>query len=437
MPRRLTLLLLFVLALCMAAPAGFAQARRGIDAAAVAQRLLDHLDARRWEQAEAMFDEAMQAAVPAARLAEVWRSLPVAGERGQPSVSRRDGLQLVVVPLTRGEVQFNATVAVAADGRISGFLVQPVAPPKAAEVPADASFTERDFSLGEGDTALPGTLAMPKGAGPFPAVVLVHGSGPHDRDQTIGPNRPFLDIARGLAAQGIAVLRYEKRTKAHPQAFATGDYTIDDETTNDAVLAITALRRTPGIDARRVFVLGHSQGAMMAPRIVSRAEGAAGAILLAAPARPLLDILIEQNRRLAGAGGTPSPAEQAFIDTLVRQVAAIRDGSAQPGDTPLGVPAHYWRSVDAVDILGEARAVRQPMLILHGGRDIQVVDADWQLWQQAFRRSRGVTLRAYPALNHLGIAGSGPGTLAEYQQAGQVDAQLINDIAAWVKARRR
>ena len=78
---------------------------------------------------------------------------------------------------------------------------------------------------GDGERALPGTLAMPKGTGPFPAVVLVHGSGPQDRDETVGPNKPFLDIARALAAQGIAVLRYEKRTQARPQDFACLLYT--------------------------------------------------------------------------------------------------------------------------------------------------------------------------------------------------------------------
>lgn len=434
----LLLTLLLACTMSMTHAQNRARAQGAIDATAVAQRLLDHLDAQRWEQAEVMLDADMQKAVPAARLGEVWRSLPPAGERGQAHVSRQNGMQIVVVPLTRGGATLNATVAVAENGRVAGFLVQPGEPPAAEAVPADANYLERDFSVGSGDDALPGTLAMPKGAGPFPAVVLVHGSGPHDRDETIGPNRPFLDIARGLAAQGIAVLRYEKRTKAHPQAFANGDYTIDDETTNDAVAALAALRAAPGIDPRRVFVLGHSQGAMMAPRIVQRANGAAGAILLAAPARPLLDILVEQNRRLAGGGsGSATQAEQAFIDTLVRQVAAIRDGSAQPGDTPLGVPAHYWRSVDAVDILGEARATRVPLLILHGGRDIQVVDADWQAWQQTFRRNRNVTLRAYPALNHLGMAGTGPGSLAEYQVPGKVDETLINDIAGWIKARRR
>lgn len=425
------------LALGMAVPSAYAQTIRQADAAAIANRLLDHLDAQRFEQAEVMLDDTMQSQVPAARLGEVWRSLPPAGERGQAQSSQSNGVFVVVVPLQRGDVRINATVAVNPEGRVAGFLVQPGDAPEAPPVPDDANYSEADFQIGQGDTALPGTLAMPNGAGPFAAVVLVHGSGPHDRDETIGPNRPFMDIARGLAAQGIAVLRYDKRSKAHPQRFASGDYTIDDETTDDAVAAIAALRSTNGIDPARVFVLGHSQGGMMAPRIASRAQGTAGAILLAAPARPLLDILIEQNQRLSGGGsGQATPAEQALIDTLKRQVRQLRAGEVEPGDTPMGVPAHYWRSVDAVDIVGEARNLNAPMLLLHGGRDIQVTDADWQQWRSAFRRERRVTMKHYPALNHLGIAGTEPGSLAEYQTAGQVDASLINDIATWIKTRR-
>src|SRR5690606_19348563 len=129
------------------------------------------------------------------------------------------------------------------------------------------------------DRALPGTLALPKGKAPgagFPAVVLVHGSGPQDRDETVGANRPFLDIARGLAAQGIAVLRYDKRTQARPQDFAAGDYTVDDETTNDAITAVAALGAAEGIDPDRIHVLGHSQGAMLAPRIAAHSGHVAG-----------------------------------------------------------------------------------------------------------------------------------------------------------------
>ena len=343
---------------------------------------------------------------------------------------------MVAIPLHYAKVELVAKVVVADDGKIVGFLIQPAPPPPAPAVAADASFHETDFSVDEGERALPGTLAMPNGEGPFPAVVLVHGSGPQDRDETIGANKPFLDIARGLAAQGIAVLRYEKRTQARPQDFANRDFSVDDETTSDAVLAVAALRNTPGIDSNRVFVLGHSQGGMMAPRIAAKSGHVAGLVLLAAPSRSLLDIVIEQNRRLAVLDdGKTSDAERAAIDNLVEQVRLTRDPKTDPATkTVLGLPVGYWRSVDALDPVKDAETDALPMLVLQGARDIQVVDADWQGWKAAFHDDPKVTFKLYEKLNHLGIAGEGEGSLAEYMQPGHVDAQLIDDVAAWVKA---
>ena len=118
------------------------------------------------------------------------------------------------------------------------------------------SFQTREVVVGDGEWALPGTLTLPQGKGPFPALALVHGSGPHDRDETIGPNKPFRDLAEGLASQGIAVVRYEKRTQAYAQKLASvKNFTVDEETVDDAVAVVTLLRKTPGIDPRRVFVL--------------------------------------------------------------------------------------------------------------------------------------------------------------------------------------
>ena len=411
------------------------------DPAALATQALDRLDAGDYAQVEALFGPQMAAAVPADKLKAVWESLPAqAGKatgRGEASVSTQGDVALVQVPLHFEKAELVAKFAIGGDGKIAGFLVQPaqVATPAPA-VADDAAFVEREFPVGDGERALPGTLALPKGDGPFPAVVLVHGSGPHDRDETIGPNKPFLDIARGLAAQGIAVLRYEKRTKARPQDFAAGPFGVDEETTNDAVLAVDALRKAQGIDPKRVFVLGHSQGGMMAPRIAAKSGHVAGLILFAAPSRSLLDIVVEQNRRLAVLDdGKTSDAEREAINKLIEQVRLARDPKTDPATKSiLGQPVGYWRSVDAVDPVREAEAVALPMLVLQGARDIQVVDADWQGWKAAFHADPKVTFKLYDRLNHLGIAGEGEGSLAEYLTPGHVDAQLIDDTAAWIKS---
>jgi hypothetical protein len=151
----------------------------------IALQLLDRLDARDYAAVEAGFSEKMAAAVPADKLAAVWESLPSqAGEpqgRGAPVLTAQDGVDLVVVPLHYAKAELVAKVAIDDAGRVIGFLVQPAPPPAAAPVAADAGFVERDFSVGEGPRALPGTLAMPDTGNPpaqgWPAVVLVHGSG--------------------------------------------------------------------------------------------------------------------------------------------------------------------------------------------------------------------------------------------------------------------
>ena len=416
-------------------------------ARSTALEVLNKLDAGKYADVEALFSADMAKAVPADKLQAVWESLPAqAGKatgRGEPKTATQGETALVQVPLHYEKAELVAKIAVDGDGKIAGFLVQPAqaAAAPAPPVAADANYSERELAVGEGDGALPGTLTLPNGDGKasgkgVPAVVLVHGSGPHDRDETIGPNKPFLDIARGLAEQGIAVLRYEKRTKARPQDFAGKPFGVDEETTHDAVQAVATLRGVDGIDPKRIHVLGHSQGGMMAPRIAAMSGHVAGLVLLAAPSRSLLDIVIEQNRRLAVLDdGKTSDAERDAITALIEQVRATRDAAtAADTKTVMGLPAGYWRSIDAVDAIADAKQVALPMLVLQGTRDIQVVDADWQRWRGAFHGNDKVTFKLYDKLNHLGIAGEGEGSLAEYQQPGHVDAQLIADVAGWIKA---
>ncbi|MBN8211384.1 MAG: alpha/beta fold hydrolase [Xanthomonadales bacterium] len=412
------------------------------DAVRASNEVLDAMDAGDFAAVHARFDATMAGAITVEQLAQGWKVLPAQigalKERGEARVVERDGRTLVTIPLQYEKAALNAMLAFDAEHRLGGFAIRPAAPaaaPAAPPVPADAHYRELELRIGDEATGLAATLALPNGDGPFPAVVLVHGSGPHDRDETIGPNRPFLDIARGLAQRGVAVLRYEKRTKARPQDFADGG-SIDLETTDDAVLAAALLRSQTGIDPKRVFVLGHSLGGMMAPRIGARDPQIAGLVLLAAPSRPLLDILIEQNRRMAILNdGKTSDAESIAIQQLTDSVAAVRGGrEIAAAQAPMGIAPAYWRSVDAVDQVAEARAIEQPLLFLQGARDIQVVDADWQGWRDAFHDSPRASFKLYETLNHLAISGEGDGNLQEYQTPGHVDAALIADIAAWIAA---
>ena len=173
---------------------------------------------------------------------------------------------------------------------------------------------------------------------------------------------------------------------------------------------------------------------MLASRIAS-ASNAAGVIMLASPARPILDLLREQNVYLLAHSPEVAPAAaQAHLQQLDAQITALRsDPAAQLPQLP-GLTGAYWQELEAVDVLGETRASGLPTLLLQGGRDFQVVDTDWQLLTAGLQGER-FTFHHYPALNHLGIASEGPGTLAEYQQPGKVDTGLINDIAHWILAR--
>ena len=329
---------------------------------AVAMRLFDRMDAKDYSAAEASFTPEMAAAVPADKLEAVWESLPAqlgaAKGRGEAKVTPQQGVQVVMVPLHYANGELLAQVVVDAEGRIAGFLVQPAPPAPAAAPAADASYLERDFPVGD----LPGTLAMPKvpASARIAAVVLVHGSGPQDRDETIGPNRPFLDIARGLAAQGIAVLRYEKRTKARPQDFADGKYTMDEETTDDAVAAVAdAARPRRGSIPTRSSCSATARAACSRRASPQRSGHAAGLVLFAAPARSLLTILPEQNRYLFDADGSIDAQEQQFLDELDRKIANVRgDADVAAKDTPLGLPAGYWRAFEKIDPVADAGQLR-------------------------------------------------------------------------------
>jgi uncharacterized protein len=300
-----------------------------------------------------------------------------------------------------------------------------------------ANFTERDLTVGTDEWKLGATLTMPTGDGPFPGVVLVHGPGPNDRDETIYSNRIFRDLAEGLASHGIAVLRYDKRTFVYGDKMGELPYTIDQEVVEDADRAIALLRQQPKIDAKRVYLLGHSLGGYAAPRIAARDGKLAGVIFLAANARAIEDMALAQNDYVAHLNGNPTPQVQQRLDALkaeVDKVKAIQPGQPVP-QTLLGLPGAYLMDLKSYDPPAQAAKLTVPLLFLQGGRDFQVTSKDFEMWKAALAGRKDVTFKEYPSLNNLFMVGEGRPSPAEYLKAGNVDGAVISDIAVWITHR--
>ncbi|MDP5315518.1 alpha/beta hydrolase family protein [Streptomyces poriferorum] len=413
------------------------------NALARVQRFATLLRAERFAEIVEFFTPALRGAVSSDALRLAWTA-EAAGRGGEPEIgepSRADGDTSPVrvrIPVKCADGGFTVVTSVGDDGLLRGLRFEADGgswrPPRYAE---PERFTEQDIVVGHGPLAVPGTLSMPVGTGPWPAVVLLGGGGAFDRDESVGPNKPLKDLAWGLASQQVAVLRFDKITFTQPGSLPSG-FTMADEYLPYALDAVRLLRERQEVDSDRVHLLGHSMGGKVAPRAAAADPSIAGLVLLAADAQPMHEAAVRVVRHLAAR--TPGPDADEAVAALTRQAALVAGPELVPGTPsellPFGLSAAYWLDLRAYDPVATAAGLTCPMLILQGGRDYQVTVADdLTRWQRALADRPEVAVRVHPDANHFFFSGRDPSTPAEYTRPDHVDASVVGEIASWLTRR--
>ncbi|RZL46475.1 MAG: DUF3887 domain-containing protein [Pedobacter sp.] len=401
------------------------------------------LESNKFDTAHQYFSEAEQAKIKPENLQKLWTS--VKAKLG--NIETLDVLQ----SKAQGEV-FAVTMQGKFERDVQNFvllfnksekLVALYMPPNAIAYTkpfyVDTTlYTEKSVYLQSTTHQLAAIITTPKNATSFPMVVLVHGSGPADMDGTVGPNKPLKDLATGLASKGIGSIRYVKRTVLYASEF-TKAFTVKEEVVDDAVAAVALAKTVKGADLKNIYVLGHSLGGMLAPRIATLVPDLKGMILAAAPARKLTDIIIEQNKYMVAQSKDTTAALQKDLANAIKVIEASRltklGTTIKPDSTIVGLPASYWVDLNNYDQVATAKASQKRIFIAQGGNDFQVSETDFNIWKAAFTGKPNVTLKYYSEINHLLSPQVEKATSVQYQTMTNVSEQLVKDIAAFITAK--
>lgn len=404
---------------------------------------LETLDKGKPEEAQNFFADSLKSQVSAQMLNNFWANIKTqlgdftSVDGAQNSLVGTYQAVILNCIFTNGTQSFRFIFN--QNQKLVGLNIMPKTNVAAYEEPKYADSTlhiQKLIDLKSNNHSLAAMLTTPKNVKNFPIVVFIHGSGPQDMDQTLGPNKPFKDLALGLAAKGIASLRYVKRTLVYQNEFNNKAFTVNEEVIDDALAAINFAQTVTHVNPKQVYVFGHSLGGMLAPKVASLAKELKGIILAAAPARSLTALMIEQNNYMfSNAKDTSLEAKNVLkANILALQKTQIKAlGNLKPDSLILGIPASYWVNLNNYNQVATAQKLKNRMFIVQGENDFQVSVTDFNIWEKALLNQKNVSFKLYPELNHLLSPQSEKGTPQQYQRQGTVANYFINDLVAWIK----
>lgn len=410
----------------------------------LAQEYAQALGKKSYEKLYKDFSEVMKEQLTEESLKTVWESqILLAGdykriEKEKTTAAIVKEWAVVNIVLDYKESEFLVQLTFNKNFELEGFHVFPYT--SEDNVTPTPSFAldkrEHEIKVGEGEYALDGILTLPEGKSQPPVVILIQGSGQSDMDETIGltQNKPFRDIALGLADLGIATIRYHKRYYQYPE-LAKETLTIEDEVLFDAAEAVKLAAKDSRVNGEQIYVLGHSLGGMLAPKIAQDNKEVAGIISLAGTPRRLEDLIYDQNMALLESTNTLSKEELAALqEDLLKMKQQVTQVTKETLSEPIfGVSGYYWESLNKIDQAEIAKELTIPMLFLQGEKDFQVYpDVDFARWEELLAGKENVSFRLYEELNHMFMKSNGKCDTTEYDVSETVEQQVIEDIANWI-----
>ena len=288
---------------------------------------------------------------------------------------------------------------------------------------------------------LNGMMTLPSDlSNPVPAVVMVHGSGASNMDEKVLKLTPFKDLAEGLARHGIASLRYDKRTFVHARKMIRNKHlTVKEETIEDALLAVQMLKRDPRIDHDRIYILGHSMGAMLAPRIDAQGADVKGLIMMAGTPYRLEEIVLRQLRQASRGSSIMKKIiglEYRFYRKKFRGLYQMSDEEAKRKKFAGNLSLYYFKEMGQKTAADYLLTSKKPVLILQGGKDFQVLaKRDYRMFKKLLAGRENTKYKLYPELNHVFVKGIYNDILKaskEYSVEQHIGEDVIGDIAAFI-----
>lgn len=425
----------------------FSATAQKVDYKALSEKVLEQFNKKEFHEIYKEVDAVVMTKVDTAFIAKNWANVLrqngkfVRKIKDESSVQGNFIIHTQLCKFEKKEVNFRLIWG--ENNKIKGFYFIPVDDRPKYKIPAyhnEAAASEKKILMTTDSYRIPGTLAIPNTPGKHPLVILVHGSGANDRDETVGPLKPFRDLSSGLTSQGIAVLRYEKRTRLFKSRMnhEASTYTVRQEVMEDVKKAIETAKNDSSIDPTQIYLCGHSFGGMMLPRLAKENPSVKGLIYLAPNARKLEDLFVAQAEYLANELTDPIKKNQ-YVDSVKSQrdrIKALNSKAVNDSSKIFESPSSLWYELSSYDPIATAKSLDMPMLFIFGSRDYQVTSIDAELWLKAFKSNEKVTFKMYPKLNHFFVEGAGKSLPSEYEKPGNVDFGLITDIANWLKGNK-